>query len=191
MKDGMAYIKLYNFIGDVEREFRQTAVQVAKSKPKGIILDLRNNPGGFLGTAIEVAGEWVNGKIVVAEQLRSGEKIEHKANRQARFVAIPTVVLVNKGSASGSEIVAGALQDYGAATIVGETTFGKGSVQDLREFKDGSSVKLTIAEWLTPKDRQINEKGIEPDIKVERTREDYDQDKDPQLDRALEILRAE
>ena len=154
-------------------------------------MDFATNPGGFLNTAIEISGEWINGQVVVKERLRDGTSLEHRANRQARLSGIPTVVLVNKGSASGSEIVAGALQDYGAATIVGETTFGKGSVQDLREFKDGSSVKLTIAEWLTPKDRQINEKGIEPDIKVERTREDYDQDKDPQLDRALEILRAE
>ncbi|OGY45465.1 MAG: hypothetical protein A2744_02140 [Candidatus Buchananbacteria bacterium RIFCSPHIGHO2_01_FULL_44_11] len=187
----IAYIELLYFNENTLADWNKTVQKILAAGAKGIILDLRNNPGGFLNTAIEISGEWINGQVVVKERLRDGTSLEHRANRQARLSGIPTVVLVNKGSASGSEIVAGALQDYGAATIVGETTFGKGSVQDLREFKDGSSVKLTIAEWLTPKDRQINEKGIEPDIKVERTREDYDQDKDPQLDRALEILRAE
>lgn len=191
LKEGnIAYVELLYFNENTLADWNQTVQNILAINPSGIILDLRNNPGGFLGTAIEVAGEWVNGKIVVAEQLRSGEKIEHKANRQARFVAIPTVVLVNKGSASGSEIVAGALQDYKAATIVGETTFGKGSVQDLKEFSDGSSVKLTIAEWLTPNGKNINEQGIKPDIEVKMTKEDYDADKDPQLDKALEILRA-
>jgi carboxyl-terminal processing protease len=123
--------------------------------------------------------------------LRSGEKIDHHANRQARLSGIPTVVLVNGGSASGSEIVAGALQDYGVAKLVGETTFGKGSVQDLKEFADGSSVKLTIAEWLTPNGKNINKEGIKPDVEVKLTKEDYDAGKDPQLEKALEIIKEE
>jgi len=190
MKEGeIAYIELLYFNENTLADWNQTIQKVITANPKGIILDLRNNPGGFLTTAIEIAGEWVDGKPVVMEQLRSGTRISHTADRQPRLAGIPTVVLVNRGSASGSEIVAGALQDYDVATIIGETTFGKGSVQDLRKFKDGSAVKLTIAEWLTPLGRNINEEGIKPDIEVERTREDYDNDKDPQLDKALEILR--
>ncbi|MAF13848.1 MAG: peptidase S41 [Parcubacteria group bacterium] len=189
MDGDIAYVELLYFNENTLADWNKTVLAILNANPKGIILDLRNNPGGFLGTAIEVAGEWVNGKTVVSERLRSGKLIGHNTKRQARFDSIPSVVLVNGGSASGSEIVAGALQDYGVATIVGETTFGKGSVQDLRKFSDGSSVKLTIAEWLTPNEKNINESGIEPDIVVERTREDYDADLDPQLDKALEILR--
>lgn len=190
MLDGnIAYLALLYFNENTLADWNQTVQRVITQNPKGIILDLRNNPGGFLNTAIEVAGEWVDGKTVVKEQLRDGSKVEHKAERQARFAGIPTVVLVNGGSASGAEIVAGALQDYGVAKLVGQTTFGKGSVQDLKQFSDGSSVKLTIAEWLTPNDRNINKEGIKPDVEVERTREDYDANRDPQLDKALEILK--
>lgn len=191
MKDGdVAYIELLYFNENTLSDWNKTIQKVITSNPKGIILDLRNNPGGFLSTAIEIAGDWVNGKTVVFERLRSGTKIAHRADRIARLDSIPTVVLVNGGSASGSEIVAGALQDYGLATIIGEVTFGKGSVQDVKKFKDGSSVKLTIAEWLTPLERNINKEGIVPDIEIELTREDYDANLDPQLDKALETLQT-
>ncbi|MDX9893276.1 MAG: S41 family peptidase [Patescibacteria group bacterium] len=191
MKDGrIAYIELRWFNENTLADWNKTIQAVLAQNPNGIILDLRNNPGGFLSTAIDIAGEWVDGKDVVLEKLRSGVTTAHHSNRQPRLVDIPTVVLVNGGSASGSEIVAGALQDYRVATIVGETTFGKGSVQDLKQFSDGSSVKLTIAEWLTPLGRSINEQGIAPDIEIELTKEDYDNDHDPQLAKALEILRS-
>lgn len=188
MDGNIAYLELLYFNENTLADWNQTVQEVINKNPNGIILDLRNNPGGFLATAIEVAGEWVNGNVVVKERLRDGTEIEHRARRQPRFADIPTVVLVNGGSASGSEIVAGALQDYNQATLVGETTFGKGSVQDLRPFSDGSSVKLTIAEWLTPLGRNINHQGIEPDLIVEMTEEDYEADQDPQLERALELL---
>jgi carboxyl-terminal processing protease len=192
LKDGnIAYIQLLYFNENTLADWDKNVQAILAENPKGIILDLRNNPGGYLSTAIEVAGEWVDGKPVVAERLRSGDKISHSAERQPRFADIPTVILVNKGSASGSEIVAGALQDYKVATLVGETTFGKGSVQDLKKFADGSSVKLTIAEWLTPNGKNINEEGIKPDVEVKLTKEDLDNKKDPQLDKALEILRQE
>jgi len=185
----IAYIQLLYFNENTLADWNKNVQAILALKPKGIILDLRNNPGGFLTTAIEVAGEWVDGKTVVKEQLRSGEKIGHTAQRQALFAGIPTVVLINQGSASGSEIVAGALQDYRAAKLVGQTTFGKGSVQDLKQFADGSSVKLTIAEWLTPLDRNINQQGIKPDVAVEITVEDIDKKIDPQLNKAIEILK--
>ncbi len=190
VKEGnIAYIQLRYFNENTLVEWNKIVQNIIKAGPKGIILDLRNNPGGFLATAIEIAGEWANGRPVVLEKLRNGESVSHKATRQARFEEIPTVVLVNGGSASGAEIVAGALQDYGLATLVGQKTFGKGSVQDLKKLKDGSSVKLTIAEWFTPLGRNINKEGIEPDVEVERTREDFDKDIDPQLDKAIEILK--
>ncbi|MFA5022223.1 MAG: S41 family peptidase [Patescibacteria group bacterium] len=191
LKDGnIAYIQLSYFNENTLPKWDQIVPEVLALNPKGIILDLRNNPGGFLNTAIEVAGEWVDGKTVVSEKLRSGEKISHSADRQARFAGIPTVVLVDGGSASGSEIVAGALQDYGVAKLVGQTTFGKGSVQDLRNFSDGSAVKLTIAEWLTPNGKNINHEGIKPDVEVKFSPEDAKNQKDPQLDKALELLKG-
>jgi len=188
-KDGnIAHIEVRYFNGDTLDEFNKVAVEVNEKNPKGIILDLRNNPGGFLGTAIEISGAWVEDDVVVYEKRRDGYQQGHRANGRAIFKDIPTVVLVNIGSASGSEIVAGALQDYEIATIVGEQTFGKGSVQDLRKLKDGSSIKLTIAEWLTPSGTNINDEGITPDVEVELTREDFENDLDPQLDKAIEIL---
>ncbi len=190
MKDGnIAYVELRYFNENTLSDWNETVQKILEQSPKGIILDLRNNPGGFLTTAIEIAGEWVDSKPVVSERLRGGNIITHKAERQPRFEGISTVVLVNGGSASGSEIVAGALQDYKVATLVGEKTFGKGSVQDLKKFKDGSSVKLTIAEWLTPLGRNINKEGIKPDVEIERTKEDFEKDLDPQLDKAIEILK--
>ncbi len=188
LDQGIAYIQLSYFNENTLIDWDKTIQQVLAQNPKGIIVDLRNNPGGFLSTAIEVTGEWVNGNIVVSEQLRGGTKIDHRANRTPRLADIPTVVLINKGSASASEIVSGALQDYKKATIVGETSFGKGSVQDLKQFSDGSSVKLTIAEWLTPNGNNINKVGIKPDVEVPFTKEQFDAGQDPQYDKAMEIL---
>ena len=187
---GIAYIQLLYFNENTLSDWNKTIQQALDKNPKGIVLDLRNNPGGFLDTAIEIASDWVDGNVVVSEKFRDGSELSHKADRLARLAGIPTVVLVNNGSASASEIVSGALQDYGLAKIVGETTFGKGSVQDVHKFGDGSSVKLTIAEWFTPKGRNINKEGIKPDVSVELTKEEFDAGKDPQLDKAFAILRG-
>ncbi|MCX6746012.1 MAG: S41 family peptidase [Candidatus Parcubacteria bacterium] len=128
--------------------------------------------------------------MVVYEKSSDGQLNEHKANGRARFKDFPTVVLINGGSASGSEIVAGALKDHKLASLVGEKSFGKGSVQSLFPLEDGSSIKLTVALWLTPNQNQIDGQGIEPDVKVELTDEDFNANKDPQLDKAIEILSA-
>jgi len=184
----IAYIDVTNFNGDTEGLFSSAADEIRAKDPKGLILDLRNNPGGYLDTAQSMAGEWVGDGIVVKER-RQGQIFETlKGTGRNRLHGIPTVVLVNQGSASASEIVAGALQDTKAATIVGMKTFGKGSVQDYMTFKDGSGVKITIAEWLTPNERTINKTGLDPDVTVDRTAEDYDAKRDPQLDRAVGIL---
>lgn len=186
----VGYVQMRQFNEETVPLFGQAIGDFQKQGMRGMILDLRGNPGGFLGSAIEVAGEWVGRDVVVIEQKRGSEQESYTANRRARLAGVPTVVLVNAGSASGSEIVAGALQDGVFATIVGETTFGKGSVQDYEELPDGSALKLTIAEWLTPKERAINEVGIEPDIEIELTLEDYNENKDPQLEKALELIES-
>lgn len=146
---------------------------------------MRNNPGGFLDKSTAVAGEWVSDKIVVSERRKGKIVDEFHGTGDGRLNGIPTVVLVNQGSASASEIVTGALQDYGLAKVIGMKTFGKGSVQDYSEFSDGSAVKITIAEWLTPKGRSINKTGLIPDIEVDKTITDYNENRDPQLDKAL------
>lgn len=156
----------------------------------GVVLDLRNNPGGYLDVAVTTASNWVeSGKIVVKEVSYDNKEKEYTAKGVARLQGMKTVVLVNEGSASASEILAGALQDYGLATIVGEKTFGKGSVQELVNLRGDSTLKVTIAKWQTPKGRDINKNGLEPDIKVERTAKDFEEGKDPQMDKALELLK--
>lgn len=189
MSDNKIFIiTITNFNDDTSGLFKQAAQEAAEKNPKGIILDLRNNPGGYLETAIDVASEWIDQGVVVTERFSAEKKNEYLSRGRARLKDFPTVVLVNQGSASASEIVAGALKDLGKATILGMKTFGKGSVQTLEEIKDGSSVKITVAEWLTPKGYNINQQGIVPDVEVDLTPEDYNENKDPQMDKAVELL---
>lgn len=186
--DRIFVITLTNFNNDTSGLFKDAARKAVEQNPKGIILDLRNNPGGYLETAIDVASEWIDKGVVVTEQFNPEKKNEYLNRGRARLKEFPTVVLVNQGSASASEIVSGALKDYGKATIVGKKTFGKGSVQTLEDLKDGSSIKITVAKWLTPKGVNINEEGIKPDVEVDLTAENYDKGQDPQMDKAAEIL---
>ncbi|MEK7130280.1 MAG: S41 family peptidase [Patescibacteria group bacterium] len=183
-----AYIKISHFNADTGDKFEKIVMPVLQKNPDGIILDLRNNPGGFLDVSVDIAVFWTGDKTVVIEQIKGDKKEELKGNGIARFQDIPTIVLVNGGSASASEIVAGALQDHGKAKIVGTKTFGKGSVQELESLGNGSSLKLTVAKWLTPKGVSISEKGITPDIEVKFTDKDFEEKKDPQLEKALELL---
>lgn len=188
MKDDVALIELSHFSLDTTSEFNKAVQQIITKNPKGIVLDLRNNPGGYVEMAIQVASEWVEDGPVMIETGRDDKNDEFKAQGQARLKDFKTIVLVNGGTASGSEIVAGALQDYGLATILGEQTFGKGSVQEIQQLKDGSAIKITVAKWSTPKGRFISDEGIKPDVEIELTREDFDNDNDPQLKRALELI---
>ncbi len=184
----IAILEISNFSQDTTQEFRDAVRDILKKDPQGLVLDLRNNPGGYLDGAVDIAAEWV-GKEVVVKERRQGKIIEEmKGLAPARLNQIPTIVLVNQGSASASEIVAGALQDAGKARLVGMKTFGKGSVQEYEPLSDGSAVKITVAEWLTPRDRTIQSVGLEPDVSVDRTPEDYEAKRDPQLERALELL---
>lgn len=183
-----AYIKVRTFNDDTDKKLRQASREILKLNNPHIILDLRNNPGGFLDQAISVSGMWIDGNVVVKEKKNDGVTQTYEGTGSAIFQDIPTIVLINEASASASEIVAGALQDYDAAILIGETSFGKGSVQEYEEFSDGSALKLTIAHWYTPNDRLIEGEGIDPDYFVEMTLEDFDQDRDPQLDIAKDIL---
>jgi carboxyl-terminal processing protease len=188
--DGLFVIRVSNFNEDTSGLFSQAVTAALAKKPKGLILDLRDNPGGYLDTAVAMASEWIKGGPVVAEQFGDNRRNEYPSNGLARLASIPTVVLVNGGSASASEIVAGALRDYKEATLVGEKTFGKGSVQTLNELSDGAELKVTVAKWLTPAGDFINEKGITPSIVVPLTQSDLDKSLDPQMAKAVQLLTA-
>jgi carboxyl-terminal processing protease len=188
LPDGIVLIQINHFNSDTTDEFSKAVDAAVAKDVKGVILDLRSNPGGYLDRSTAVAGEWLGSDVVVIERRQGKTVDEYHGTGSARLKGIPTVVLVDEGSASAAEIVAGALQDTKAATIVGEKTFGKGSVQDYTELENGTAVKITIAEWLTPKGRSINNVGIEPDITVKRTIEDINAQRDPQRDKAIELL---
>ncbi|MCX6744200.1 MAG: S41 family peptidase [Candidatus Parcubacteria bacterium] len=190
LDNNIVHLELRYFNEDTDADFNKAIMSIIAKNPKGIIFDLRNNPGGLLDTAINVASEWVDNKVVVFEKYSDGRLQEHKSTVTPRLKDFPTVVLINEGSASGSEIVAGALKDYKIANLVGKKSFGKGSVQSLFPLDDGSAIKLTIAQWLTPNENTIDGEGIKPDIEVELTEDDFSNDKDPQLDKAKEILQA-
>lgn len=190
LRDDAFVISLYSFNALAEMRMQEALREYTQSGTKKLILDLRGNPGGYLQSAVAISSYFLPaGEVVVREQFGDGqsEEVYRSQGRTLRqFAPEEMVVLVNGGSASASEIVAGALQDYGVATLIGETTFGKGSVQELVELPDGSSLKVTVARWLTPDGRSISLKGLEPDVVVERTVEQLQNDEDPQLDAAIE-----
>lgn len=186
----IAYIKLYQFTEKADKDFRKTAIEILNSPAKKIILDLRNNPGGYLEVSQNISGWFLKkNDLVVIEDFGEKKQKEYKSNGPSSLLNYPLVVLINEGSASASEILAGALRDDREVPLIGQTSFGKGSVQQLEELRDGSSLKITIAKWLTPNGDHITDKGLEPDIKVKLTEEDYDNEKDPQLDKAVEIIK--
>jgi len=187
-KDGVMVITVSNFNDDTLDLFNQAVETALTKNPKGLILDLRNNPGGYLDTAIYMASAWVKEGPVVVEQFGEGKRQEYFATGNNRLGNFKTVVLINGGSASASEIVAGALRDYKKATLVGEQSYGKGSVQSLRNLSDGSALKVTVAKWLTPSGDFINDKGITPDIEVKLSKDDLNKNIDPQMNKALELI---
>jgi len=189
-EENIAYIKLYHFTTKAESDFRQIAIEIANSPAEKIVLDLRNNPGGFLGVVQEIGGWFLKkGEIIVIEDFGGPEPKNYLSEGPGLFSEYPIVCLINQGSASGAEILAGALRDNRSVVLVGESSFGKGTVQELAQLRDGSSIKITIAKWLTPKGDLITDVGLKPDIEVELTEEDFKSNKDPQLDKALEIIK--
>lgn len=185
--DSIAQIRLLKFAGETNGEWQKTVnAIVGDPNIKGMILDLRNNPGGYLQGAVDVAGDFLpNSTLVVYEETASGEKNEFRTERLPRLAKIPLVVLINKGSASASEILAGALRDQADIKIIGETSFGKGTIQEPRQLENGAGLHITTAKWLTPKSFWVNDKGLEPDIKVEDNLETSD---DEQLQEAISQL---
>jgi len=186
--DGIMILTINSFNDDTEALFVSAIQEILLKNPKGIILDLRNNPGGYLDTAVTVASAWIPEGPVVVEQFGEGVREEYFAIGGAPLKNFKTIVLINGGSASASEIVAGALRDYNKAILLGQKSFGKGSVQSFKDLSDGSALKITVAQWLTPEGDYINDKGIIPEIEVEITREDIDHDRDPQLLKAINLL---
>lgn len=186
-KDGKKYanVKIRQFGDDTDKLFDDFVNEAVKEKPDGIIVDLRNNPGGYLESAVTLASYFLDGGTVVIEKDKNDVGREYKVVKKARLKGFKTAVLVNEGSASASEIFAGALQDRKAGKLIGEKTFGKGSVQELVDLSDGSAVKITVAKWLTPNGRAINKEGIEPDITVLMP---DDLKGDVQLDRAVQYI---
>ena len=189
-ENDIAYLKIIKFGENTSKEFNDAVNQIISKKSKGIILDLRNNPGGLLDEAIKVAGKMLpKESVVVFEENSEGEKESLKTAGGDKLSGVPTVVLINEGSASASEILAGALHDDQDITLIGKKSFGKGTVQELIKLSGNSSVKITVAKWLTPKGDYIMEKGISPDIEVDLNTDDYNNNRDPQLDKAMEVIK--
>ena len=157
---------------------------------KGLIVDLRNNPGGNLSTVCEMLDLMLPEGLIVYTEDKEGNREEMESDEESQF-HLPMVVLMNGNSASASEIYAGAIQDYGIGKIVGTQSYGKGVVQQIFDLKDGTCVKLTIAEYFTPKGRNINGTGITPDVEVEYEKNEEDPEADNQLDKAVEVLKEQ
>ena len=180
----IGYIALNQFGDTSVVEFTKALKEALKDPPKAIIIDLRFNGGGYLEGAIDIVSLFVQQGNVVSVERRGGVSEPHEVRGHALAPEIPMVVLINQGSASASEIVAGALQDYDRATIIGVKSYGKGSVQEVIDLPSATSLRLTTARWLTPKGRSIAKQGITPDVVVDRTPEQMQKDVDPQLDAA-------
>lgn len=192
MKGDILYINISRFDEETLGLVRQAEADGISKGAKGIILDLRNNPGGYLDSAVDISSEFIDtGIIVIEKDEKRNKKRTFKASGLGKMTdkaKYPMIVLVNEGSASASEIVAGAIRDNGRGKILGEKTFGKGSVQELKDLPDGSELKVTVAQWYTPNGVNISKEGLKPDVAVKLTDKDFDNNKDPQLSKTLELL---
>lgn len=193
--NNIAYLKIYNFNQPLTIDFYKTALEIAFAKPNGLIIDLRNNPGGYLESVVDISGWFLEkGNIILKEDFGNGEiKIFRVRIGQALLKDIPTVILINEGTASASEILAGALRDNRGVKLIGEKSYGKGSVQELVSLKDNNSVKITISRWLTPNETIIEGNGLIPDIEVKNEEEfgtfsKIDLENDKQLQTAIETI---
>jgi len=188
-ENGIFVIELYSFSARSGDAFREALQEMTESGSSKLIIDLRGNAGGYLEMAVDITSWFLPaGEIIATELFGDGKEQFYRSKGYNIFEDLSLVILVNQGSASASEIMAGALREHGKATLVGEKTYGKGSVQELIDIDKGSSLKLTIARWLTPNGNSISENGLEPDVEIELTIEDFKEDRDPQMDKAIEIL---
>lgn len=190
LEGDIAYLQLADFNAQVPRLLRDELRELVRQNPRGIILDLRGNPGGYLHVGVQVASEFLAYNSVVLHEIRrdAAEPVDHLASRGGLATDLPLVVLVNGGSASASEIVAGAIRDNQRGVLIGTPTYGKGSVQSTHTLPDGSGLRVTISRWQLPSGDQLDGSGIEPDIMVDLTTEDWTEGRDPQRDRAVEYL---
>jgi len=189
-ENNIAHLKIIQFGEKTGKEFDAAMSQIIFKNASAIILDLRNNPGGFLDKAVDISSRFVpRGKTVVIEEDAAGKKESMGATGGDRLGNFKTVILINEGSASASEIMAGALRDNLGTKLIGKKSYGKGSVQELVSLPGESSVKITVAKWMTPNGDYIMDKGISPDVEVEMTVEDFKNEKDPQLDKAMEVVK--
>ncbi len=192
MKDGnIAYMEIVQFDDNTIRNLNSAITGILLAEPDGLIIDLRNNSGGYLDVAVDVLSELTPDRekaVLMKGKAKSNNKVIYTKGH-ARLDDLPLVILMNEGSASASEILAGAVQDWERGTLIGKKTFGKGSVQELHPLDDGATLRITVAKWNTPLDRNIDKEGISPDIEVEKTADDHNNDRDPQLDCALEFFK--
>lgn len=188
----IGYIRITQFSDDTGTLATQAAQEFEEKGVNGVILDMRDNPGGLLDQAVAVSELWLPTGTKILDEKRGDQVIQsYPAAGSSILKGMPTVVLINGGSASASEITAGALKDNNAATLLGEKSYGKGSVQTIQDFKDGSQLKVTVARWYRPNGQNIDKKGIQPDKTVTMTDDDYKTNKDPQKDAAIQMLQAQ
>jgi carboxyl-terminal processing protease len=190
LEDNIGYVRLSEFGETATKELRRTLRELEANELDGLIFDLRGNRGGFLKTAVEVTSQFVGDGPILIERFKDGRERRYPAQSGGLALDVPLVVLVDGGSASASEIAAGAIQDSGRGLLVGTTTLGKGSVQMVHTLSDGSELRVTFARWFTPNGRGIHGEGLEPDVEIELTEDDLDSERDPQLDRAIEMLKT-
>lgn len=194
VRDKIIYLKLARFGDKTDPQWDLAVSQISaylattSGQTKGVILDLRNNPGGYLSGAVYVASEFMSSGVVVKQQSYTGDVQTYSVSRQGKLLSVPLVVLVNQGTASAGEILAGALQVSGRAKVVGTQTFGKGSVQEAEDLPGGTGLHITTAKWLLANDVWINGAGLAPDVKIEN--DEKQPEKDLQLEKAIEVLRA-
>lgn len=185
IQDSIGILRITKFGSDTDKLFNNAVNTIIREDLDGIVIDLRNNPGGFLDVGVKVANEFLDGGLIVEERFKDGKIIPFSADGDGKLSQISVIVLVNEGSASAAEIVAGALRDNNRAILVGQPTYGKGSVQEVEEFSDGSALRVTVAHWYMPSGEPISENGIRPDILV---KDDEESSEDVQLIRAIEEL---
>ncbi len=192
MKGDIAYVQLYSFNANTDQLFYRAVYKAYTDGARGMVLDLRDDPGGYLDVAIDIAGWFLpRGTLVVSEAKRTGEPQKYFANGNEALVRLPVAVLINGGSASAAEILAGTLRDNRHVPLIGEQSFGKGTVQELDPLVGGSAIKVTVAHWVLPSGHILENGGLTPDIEVKVTDADVQAGRDPQLDKALEVVRGE
>ena len=189
LEGNVGYLKITRFSDDTYQLASEAAADFKSKNVKGIVLDVRNNGGGLLDSSVKVAGLWLDNKVVVEEREGGKTTASLRTGNNPPLAGIPTKMLINEGSASASEILAGALHDHKVATLIGAKSFGKGSVQELIDLPGGAQLKVTVAHWFTPNGVNVNKEGIKPDIEVTLTEEDFKNSRDPQKDRALQELK--